>query len=69
MTGFTPAGEEADTPYSLGLVGQDGRDRLVIDGLTEGEARWIGGLLCAPLKDRPRAAGADPLWDRWIDRR
>ena len=67
-------GDEADTPYSLGLVGRDGRDRLVIDGLTEGEARWVGGVACDVLKGRlPKDGGAATggeaasLWDREID--
>jgi hypothetical protein len=73
---LTPQGDEADTPYSLGLVGRDGRDRLVIDGLTEGEARWVGGLAYHALKGwLPKDGGSVPpprdpaasLWDREID--
>jgi hypothetical protein len=73
---LTPQGDEADTPYSLGLVGRDGRDRLVIDGLTEGEARWVGGLAHHTLKGwLPKDGGSVPpprdraasLWDREID--
>jgi hypothetical protein len=68
--------EEGDTPYSLGLVGRDGRDLLVVDGLTEGEARWVGGVLVDTLKGSlPKDGGPAPpprdtsasLWDREID--
>lgn len=73
---LTPQGEETDTPYSLGFVGRDGRDVLVIDGLTEGEARWMGGAACESLKGwLSKDGGATPahsdevtsLWDREID--
>jgi hypothetical protein len=37
--------EDAETPYSLGFVGREGRDLLVVDALTEGEARWMGGRI------------------------
>jgi hypothetical protein len=39
-----------DARYSLGLVGQQGQDLLVIAALTEGEARWMGGRLCEQLR-------------------
>ena len=42
-------GQESDTPFALVLVGQAGRDRLVIGDLTEGEARWMGGRLSESL--------------------
>jgi hypothetical protein len=36
------AGAEEDVaPYAIGFVGREDRDLLVIDGLTEGEARWM----------------------------
>jgi hypothetical protein len=68
--------EEGDTPYSLGFVGRDGRDLLVIGDLTEGEARWVGGVACDVLKGSlpkdgqptpPLHGGRDTLWDREID--
>ena len=69
-------GEEGDTPLSIGFVGRDGRDLLVISELTEGEARWSGGVACDVLKgllpkdggsaSAPRE-GVVSLWDRDID--
>jgi hypothetical protein len=63
-------GQEVDRPFALGLVGRGGRDLLVIGGLTEGEARWMGGRLLETLpgslpKDaRPLPAeGPGPLFD------
>ncbi len=43
-------GEEIDAPCSLGFVSREGRDLLVADGLSEGEARWMGGVACNALK-------------------
>jgi hypothetical protein len=65
-------GHEGDTPYSLGLVGREGQDLLVIGGLTEGEARWMGGEWCRLLQDRlpkgmPLPVSSD-LWDWELDR-
>jgi hypothetical protein len=69
--------QEGDTPYSLGLVGREGQDLLIIDALTEGEARWMGGQMCELLKGSLPKAGktsappsrtSDPLWDRELDR-
>jgi hypothetical protein len=67
---------EGNTPYSLGFVSRDGRDLLAIDDLTEGEARWVGGVACEVLKGclakdgqpaPPPHDGRDTLWDREID--
>jgi hypothetical protein len=65
----TGQGAGSDRPFSLALVGHDGKDRLTIDGLTEGEARWIGGELCRslPRSSTPPIGGPDPLYDRWLD--
>jgi len=64
---------EDDEPCSLGFVGKDGRDLLVIGDLTEGEARWMGGewynslLKSGSLTPFP-TEGPGPLFDRWLDR-
>ncbi len=67
---------ENDTPYSLGLVGVDGRELIAFRGLTEGEARWVGGMACELLKaclqeERGRSPshldGKASLWDSEID--
>jgi hypothetical protein len=69
-------GHEGDTPYTLVFAGRDGRDLLSIDGLTEGEALWIGGLACDVLKGGwPKDGGSaphpreepGPMWDREMD--
>src|SRR5271166_1174899 len=69
--------QQGDAPYSLGLVGRKGQDLLIIDALTEGEARWVVGQMCELLKGSlPRAGkksvppsrASDPLWDRELDR-
>ena len=69
--------QKGDTPYSLGLVGWEGQDLLIIDALTEGEARWMGGQMCELLKgslpkagktSAPPSRASDPLWDRELDR-
>ncbi len=69
--------QEGDTPYSLGLVGWEGQDLLIIAALTEGEARWMGGQMCELLKgslpkagktSAPPSRASDPLWDRELDR-
>jgi hypothetical protein len=58
-----------DPPFSVALIGHDGRDRLSIDGLSEGEARWIGAELCrsVPVNSGPVTSGPDSLYDRWVD--
>jgi hypothetical protein len=62
---------QAETPYSLGLVDREGNDLLVIAGLTEGEARWLGGELRGVLKGslprEPSVQESAGLWDREID--
>ena len=69
--------QEGDAPYSLGLVGWEGQDLLIIDALTEGEARWMGGQMCELLKgslpkagktSAPPSRASDFLWDRELDR-
>ncbi len=69
--------QQGDAPYSLGLVGREGQDLLIIDALTEGEARWMGGQMCELLKgslpragktSAPPSRASDPLWDRELDR-
>src|SRR5271166_110726 len=69
--------EWGDAPYSLGLVGWEGQDLLIIAALTEGEARWMGGQICELLKgalpkagktSAPPSRASDPLWDRELDR-
>ena len=69
--------EWGDAPYSLGLVGWEGQDLLIIDALTEGEARWMGGQMCELLKgslpkagktSAPPSRASDPLWDRELVR-
>lgn len=42
---------QEEQPYRLGFIGHDGRDLLVIRGLTLGEARWMGGHTASLLKD------------------
>jgi hypothetical protein len=42
--------QAGDAPYSLGLIGQQGQDLLLIADLTEGEARWMGGRICELLR-------------------
>ncbi|MBV8128550.1 MAG: hypothetical protein JO114_12970 [Planctomycetaceae bacterium] len=68
---------DRDTPYSLGRVGWEGQDLLIIVYLTEGEARWMGGQMCALLKgslpkagktSAPPSRASDPLWDHELDR-
>jgi hypothetical protein len=69
--------QDGDAPYSLGLVGREGQDLLVIAALTEGEARWIGGQLCELLRGSLPKPGEtsvlpsrapNPLWDCELDR-
>jgi hypothetical protein len=69
-------GKENDTPYSLRFVSGDGREPIAFCGLTEGEARWVGGVVCDLLKgslpeDRGRSLshrdGDASLWDRELD--
>ena len=69
-------GVQIDAPYSLSLVGRDGRDLIVAGDLTEGEARWAGGVVCDVLKgwlpeDGGRTPshrdGPRPMWDREFD--
>ena len=69
--------QQGDAPYSLGLVGREAQDLLIITALTEGEARWMGGQMCELLKgslpkagktSAPPSRASDPLWDRELDR-
>ena len=62
---------EGETPYWLALIGRDGKESLTIEGLTEGEARWIGSELNSVLPEGQVSlpAGPDPLYDRWLDAR
>ncbi len=65
-------GEENDRPYAVGLVDRDACDLLVIDDLTEGEARWIEcefrvllkNVLSKPASDNAPAPPPQSLWDR-----
>ena len=68
--------QQGDAPYSLGLVGREGQDLLIIAALTEGEARWMGGQMCELFKgslpiagktSAPPSRASDPLWDRELD--
>jgi hypothetical protein len=56
----------------LALIGRDGADRLRIDALTEGDARWLGGEFCRLLKGSLSEPARDlvpqaSLYDRWLD--
>ena len=42
--------KEDDTPCTLSLVGVDGREWIALRDLTDGEARWIGGMACEMLR-------------------
>jgi hypothetical protein len=68
----SPDGSE--TPYSVALVGRNGKDLLTIYDLTRGEARWVGGQFARLLLHSDEASSAatrnsHPLWDPWIDDR
>jgi hypothetical protein len=57
--------DPTETTYSLEVMGRDGKQEwLVIPGLTEGEARWIGSEAVRIIE---RPAGDDAMFDRWID--
>ena len=76
---FSPrsSAERVDRPFALGLVNGDGDDFLVLDELTDGEARWMESELRVLLKRSPSKASSrlapvcdssDPsLWDRELD--
>jgi hypothetical protein len=69
--------------YRLALVELDGKDKAVFGPLTEGEARWMAGILAEVLKDAlPRSgqevyrwsvsvdeptAGSRAMADAWLD--
>ena len=72
----TDPDKEDDAPCSLRLVGGDGRALVGWSGLTEGEARWVGGLACEMLKGSlpgpgrwgpSHGDGDASLWDQEID--
>jgi hypothetical protein len=60
-------------PFALVLVGRGSRDRVLVDDLTEDEARWMGVTLCNLLRhhlkdDAPgETAPGETLWDREMD--
>jgi hypothetical protein len=69
--------EKVDRPFSLGLVSDGGADFLVVDELTEGEARWMESELRVLLELRPLKMSSrlvpvpdvtdTVLWDRELD--
>ncbi len=72
-TGSNPLGE---TPFAVALVDPGGGDRIVVNGLTEGEALCLESELChlyssgkAPPVALQETTPAGPLWDPWLDDR
>jgi hypothetical protein len=65
---------EKDSPFAVALLDHDDCERLVIEGLTEGEARWLHRTFCetyqgALARPVPRTApSTQGLWDRELDR-
>lgn len=64
------------SPFAVALVDPDGLDRIVLNGLTEGEARCLESELCQLYTARPAPPGVPrganaggSLWDPWLDGR
>jgi hypothetical protein len=64
---------EDDSPFAVALLDHEERERLVINRLTEGEARWIHRTFCDTYPNalaRPlleAAPSTEGLWDREFD--
>jgi hypothetical protein len=54
--------------FELALVDLDGRDVAILGPFTEGEARWVGGILAEVLKDAlPRSGQSVARWSVKVD--
>jgi hypothetical protein len=62
---YPPQHDPTETTYCLEVIVRDGEDvSLVLLGLTEGEARWIGSEVVRTIG---RPAGGDAMFEPWLD--